>query len=264
MIRLAVTFFFLLVSIFAPGSALSGGPFTYPEIPDGQTVTYQYQAGGYPNNYLIEVKRGEEVLESMSRVEVAHREDGRKVYRIRDTGSRRNGFRFEQVTEILAGPELEPLGFTATDRNPQGRLIREMKVAFDDDTLAYPAGTFPVFGLVQVMRGASFQTGSRADFHVWVAPTEIFSMSLEVTGQAKVRVPAGEILCYAAEMKPDIRSIIPVGGLLSKLLQPFIPKYRFWFAADRSHPLVKFEGVLGAAGAAKHTIELKRIEEPTA
>jgi hypothetical protein len=63
-------------------------------------------------------------------------------------------------------------------------------------------------------------------------------------------------------MKPDIRSIIPVGGLLSKLLQPFIPKYRFWFAVDGSHPLAKFEGVLGGAGAARHTIELKQIEEP--
>jgi hypothetical protein len=61
-------------------------------------------------------------------------------------------------------------------------------------------------------------------------------------------------------MKPDIRTVLPVSNLLAKLIQPFLPQYRFWFSTEPSHPLVKFEGALGGAGAAKHVVELKSIE----
>ena len=257
-----VTILVLSVSLFVFIPMPRGEPFLDPGIPDGQTLHYSYRAGGYANDFLVDVKRGEEVVESTSRVEVVSGPQGGKTYRIHDTGLRRNGYRFEQVSELQAGAELKPLGFTSRDLNPGGRLIREMRVVFNDPTLSYPAGTFPIFGLVQAMRGTPFQEGKRAVFYVWVAPTEIFRMTLEVVKQETVQVPAGEIPSFLAEIRPDIRSIIPVGSLLSKLLQPFIPKYQFWFASERSHPMVKFEGVLGGSGAAKHTIELTRIVEP--
>jgi len=257
-----ITIFVLAISILAFPAPPRCQPFLDPGIPDGQTVHYSYRTGGYPNDFLIEVKQGEEVVKSTSRVQIVSRSEGNKIYRVQDTGVRRNGYQFEQVSEIRAEPEFKPLGFTTKDRNPEGRIIREMGAAFDDPTLSYPPGTFPVFGLVQVMRGTPFQQGKRAVFYLWLAPTEIVRMRLEVVRQEKIQVPAGEFVCYLAEMKPDIRSIIPVGGLLSKLLQPFIPKYHLWFACDHAHPMVKFEGVLGGTGAAKHTIELERIEEP--
>ena len=258
--RFRVTFFVLFVSIFVPSGLLYSGPFMDPHIPDGQTAFYRYETAEYPNKFLIDVKKGEEVVTSSSRVEIVHSQKGEKIYRIHDAGSRQNGYRFEHVSELLAEKELKPLGFVARDRNPEGRVIREMKAVFDDPTLCYPTGTFPVFCLAQAMRGTTFSDEDRIVFYLWIAPTEIFRMSLEVIKKEKIEVPAGEILCYAAEMKPDIRTILPIGNFLAKLLQPFIPKYRFWFACDQSHPMVKFEGILGGAGAAKHTIELTRLE----
>ena len=256
-----ITFFVLFVSIFVPPGLLFGWPFLDPGIPDGQIVSYSYKTAEYPNKFLIDVKKGEEVVTSSSRIEVVHSPAGKKIYRIHDAGSRRNGFHFEHVSEILAEEKLKPLGFVAMDMNPEGRVIREMKAVFDDPTLSYPPGTFPVFCLVQAMRGIPFTDDNRITFYLWIAPTEIFSMSLDVTKKEMVQVPAGEFLCYLVEMKPDIRTILPIGSFLAKLLQPFIPKYRFWFSCDQSHPMVKFEGILGGAGAAKHTIELTRIEK---
>jgi len=249
------------VSIFVPHGLLSAEPFHDPGIPDGQVVSYRYQAAEYPNKFLIDVKKGEEVLKSSSRVEVLNNSAGQKVYRIHDTGVRRNGYTFEHVSEMIAAQDLVPVGFVARDRNPDGRLIRKIEVAFDDPTLSYPSGTFPVYCLVQAMRGTPFEEGKKLVFYVWVTPTEIFCMQLHVVRKETVQVPAGEFPCYYAEMKPDIRTILPVGTLMAKLLQPFLPKYRFWFASESSHPLVKFEGVLGGAGAGKHTIELTGFEQ---
>jgi len=87
-------------------------------------------------------------------------------------------------------------------------------------------------------------------------------MYFEVIKKETIEVPAGTIPCFYGEMRPDIRTILPVGSFLARLLSPFIPKYHFWFSCAPSHPLVKFEGVLGGAGAAPHTIELTRIENP--
>lgn len=257
-----VTFFTCLVSIFVLPGPLFAEPFHDPGIPDGQIVSYQYSTTEYPNAFLIDVKKGEEVLSSSSRVEVLHNQDGHKMYRIRDTGVRRNGYTFEHVSEMTASQELKSVGFVARDRNPDGRLIREIEVTFDDPTLSYPPGTFPVYCLVQAMRGAPFQQGKEVSFYVWVTPTEIFCMQLHVVRKETIQVPAGDFSCFYAEMKPDIRTLLPVGSLMAKLLQPFIPKYKFWFSCEGSHPMVKFEGVLGGAGAGKHIIELTDIEQP--
>ena len=110
------------------------------------------------------------------------------------------------------------------------------------------------------MRGVDFREKARVSFCIWVTPTEIYRMSFDVEEKGTVKVPAGEIPCYYGEMKPDIRTILPIGSFLARLLGPFVPRHHFWFSSEGSHPLVKFEGVLGGTGAAPHTIELTKIE----
>lgn len=235
--------------------------FSDPDIPDGQTLHYRFKTGEYASDYLIDVKKREEVVDSYHRILVEYNEKGEKIYRVEDDGSRRSGQRFKHVSKIRAGKGgLEPLEFQTQDATREGKVIRRFEASFDDPSLTYPENTIPVFCLVQVMRGINFQEKEKFIFYIWVTPTEIFRMNFDVVGKDTIKVPAGEIPCYFGEMKPDIRTILPIGRFLARLLSPFIPKYRFWFACDDSHPLVKFEGVLGGSGAAPHTIELTKIE----
>jgi hypothetical protein len=261
--RLPVTFFGSLVTILFIPVILQGATFTDPDIPNGQTLHYRYQAGEYKNKHLIEVRQREEVLGNITRIRVKQNGAGAKTYRIDDSGSRRNGYRFEHISTLRVDPAgLVPVGFQTWDLNPQGRVIRRFEAFFDDPALAYPPDTYPVYSILQVLRGMPFQENTTVPFYIWAAPTEIFRMTFDIIRKETVEVPAGKIPCYYGEMKPDIRTIVPVGNFLAKLLAPFIPRYHFWFSCEPSHPLVKFEGVLGGAGAAPHTIELMKIEAP--
>ena len=251
-----------LICLLALPALVAAAPlFSDPDIPDGQTLHYRFTTGEYASDYLIDVKKREEVVESSHQIRVEYNEKGEKIYRVEDSGSRRNGQWFKHVSDIRAGKDgLAPLGFQTQDATREGKVIRRFEASFDDPSLTYPENTFPVFCVVQVMRGINFQEKGKLSFYIWVTPTEIFRMQFDVVGKDTINVPAGKIPCYFGEMKPDIRTILPIGRFLAKLLSPFIPKYRFWFACEESHPLVKFEGVLGGSGAAPHTIELTKIE----
>jgi len=258
-----VTFLGFLVTVLFLPATLMGITFSDPHIPDGQTLHYRYTPGQYKNEYLLKVKQGEEVLESFNRVTVATNDKREKEYRVHDQGARRSGYRFQHVSRILVRDGgLVPIGFETQDSNPQGRVIRRFEAAFDDPTADYPPDTYPVYSIIQVLRGMTFREKETVSFNVWVTPTEIFGMHFDVVRQETIEVPAGTIPCFYGEIRPDIRTILPVGSLLAKLLTPFIPRYHFWFSCGPSHPLVKFEGILGGAGAAPHTVELTRIENP--
>jgi len=263
MVGQRITFFGILVSFLLMPISSYAATFSDPEIPNGQTLYYQYKTGRYPSKYLVEVKKREEVVRSSSRITMEHSEKGEKIYRIQDYGVRRSGQSFERLSRIIVQEDgLAPLSFVARDTTPTGKVVREFEAFFDDPSLDYPPNTFPVFCVVQAMRGISFQKDEKLSFYLWVTPTQIYRMNFDDIKEETIKVPAGKIPCYYGMMRPDIRTILPIGNLLAKLLRPFVPKYHFWFSREASHPLVKFEGVLGGAGAARHTIELTRLENP--
>jgi len=256
-----VTFLSMLISIFCLASQSAAGPFRDPMIPDGQVLFYQYTSKTHLNPFLLEIRKGEEVETSVTEIRSYPDERGQKIYQVTDQGKRKNGYRLEHISELVVQQDmLKPRSFVARDVNQDGRTIREMRAFFDDPTVQYPEGTFPVFSAVQAMRGACFEKGTGVEFTLWIAPTEIFRMFVTIKDIESIEVPLGTIRCYLLEMKPDIRTILPVSNLLAKLIQPFLPEYRFWFATEPSHFLVRFEGALGGAGAVKHIVELQKVE----
>jgi hypothetical protein len=256
-----VTFLILSVAFLCSAAGSLAGPFQDPMIPDGQMLSYRYTARRYSNPFLAEIKQGEEVDRSVTVIRSYVDEHGEKMYRVVDRGSRKNGYRLEHVTQFSVKQQsLRPVSFVARDLNQEGRTIRQMQAVFDDPSVQYPEDTFPVFSLVQAMRGACFEEGRVLEFTLWLAPTELFRVFLVVKNTEKIKVPAGTFSCHCVEMRPDIRSVLPMSALLAKLVQPFVPEYRFWFSKEPSHPLVKFDGALGGAGAVKHVIELTSIE----
>ena len=114
-----------LVCLMGVPVALGASPFSDPGIPDGETLHYRFQTGDYASDYLVDVKKREEVVESVHRIWVDVDERGAKTYRLEDTGSRRSGQRFENVSVIRVGDDgVEPVRFRTQDRTSEGRLIR--------------------------------------------------------------------------------------------------------------------------------------------
>jgi len=249
---------FLFAAQSAAGTALAQ-PLGDPDIPHGQRLVYKFTTTYKSTLFLREIKEREEVDESVHLIE-RYEESGRCYYRINDTGTRINGYMFAHATILERGEHLMPVSFRASDSNPAGRTIRAMHANFDDEALSYPDDTYPIFSAMTAIRGLDFSPGARKAVHLWIAPTEIYRIWLEVEEKETIKVPAGTFECYRVELKPDIRSIMPIGDFLASLIQPFIPTYHFWYSAERSHPLVRFEGSLGGAGASNTVVELKEIE----
>lgn len=234
-------------------------PLGDPDIPHGQRLVYKFTTTYKSTLFLKEIKEREEVDESIHLIE-CYEEGGKRYYRVNDTGTRVNGYKFTHVTVLERGEHLKAISFRAADTNPSGTAIRAMHAHFDDEALSYPEDTYPIFAAMTAIRGLDFTPGARTAVHLWITPTEIFRIYLEVEEKETIEVPAGSFECYRVELKPDIRSIMPIGDFLASLIQPFLPTYHFWYSAGPSHPLVKFEGSLGGAGASETTIELKQIE----
>ncbi len=250
---LAVLFFLFVVETAA------AEPMGDPDIPDGQRIVYTYDTSYKSSFFLKEIKEKEEVLESVNTIEF-YGEEGKRFYRVRDRGRRVNGYTFDHVTILERGDYLTPISFRASDSNAEGRIIREMFARFDDEALVYPDDTYPIFSSITAIRGLDFKLGGRAEVFLWLAPTEIYRIFLDVDAIETISTAAGSFECYRLELKPDIRAILPIGNFLASLLQPFLPEYYFWYSTEPSHPLVKFSGSLGGAGASHTVVELKEIE----
>ena len=248
-----------MLSLLLTTTPAKADPLGDPDIPNGQRLVYSFTTNYDKALFLREVKAREEVKESEHRIERIE-EGGKGYYRIHDTGVRENGYRIDNVTTVERGETVRPVSFRARDLNPAGRTIREMQARFDDEALDYPADTYPVFAAWTAIRGLHFRKGHRAAVHIWLTPTEIYRIRLTVEEKETVNVPAGAFECYRVELEPDVRSILPVGDFLASLIQPFIPTYHFWYSTEPSHPLIRFEGSLGGAGAVNTTVELKAID----
>ncbi|MFC1889987.1 hypothetical protein ACFL4G_09535 [Thermodesulfobacteriota bacterium] len=247
-----------LVLIWTVGT-VAAEPLGDPDIPDGQRIVYSYDTTYKSSIFLKDIKEMEEVRRSVNTIE-HYEEEGKRFYRVRDRGMRANGYTFNHVTILERGGYLKPISFRASDSNPEGRIIREMFARFDDEALVYPEDTYPIFSSITAIRGLDFKPGSRAEVFLWLAPTEIYRIFIDVEAMETIVTAAGTFECYRLDLKPDIRAILPIGVFLASLLQPFLPEYYFWYSTEPSHPLVKFKGSLGGVGASYTVVELKEIE----
>ena len=212
---------FLFIAQWAAGTALAQ-PLGDPDIPHGQRLVYKFTTTYKSTLFLREIKEREEVDESIHLIE-CYEDGGKRYYRINDTGTRINGYKFSHVTVLERGEHLTPVSFRASDTNPSGMAIRAMHAHFDDEALSYPKDTYPIFSAMTAIRGLDFTPGAKTAVHLWITPTEIFRIWLEAEEKETIEVPAGTFECYKVELKPDIRSIMPIGDFLASLIQPFIP-----------------------------------------
>lgn len=252
--------FFFLIGV----QDLLGNPFHDPMIPDGEVLVYKFHGQSFDNAFLSDIKRGEEVDSIRFATNIDHDASGQKMYRITEDGQRRNGFRVAHIFELLVEDgDLKPLSVSGTDFNKSGRAIRSTTAFFDDPSVVYPEETFPVVLAHHALRGSEFRRGNSFSFLALIQPMVIVRLFVRVGDVEEVEVPAGRMKCHRVELKPDISTMMSLPSFLTKLLQPFMPRYHIWYSVEASHPLVKFEGNLGGTGAGEQVWELKEIGERT-
>ena len=168
-----------------------------------------------------------------------------------------NGNRSQWQFILDAHDHLAIRSFNKKITVPDGAVAREEYVNFRASGLLYPENMMQIYVLEFALRGIDFNEGYADSFPVYLTSVNIINMDIKVTGKENVEVPAGKFLCWRVEMKPRLEDW--VGRVAANILRTFTPTYIFWFCIDEGHPLVKYQGTLGAIGAPVQVQELVSI-----
>ncbi|PIE19228.1 MAG: hypothetical protein CSA66_02775 [Proteobacteria bacterium] len=120
-----------------------------------------------------------------------------------------------------------------------------------------PDATYPEVVTPFLMRGQprAARTPKRS-LYAWTNDRFISKVYTEVRGERQLSVPAGRFRCFEQWMYPDLNDWVALGGVLTKLAKPFIPRYTTWYEADAPWRVVRFEGAYGPPGAPEVILEL--------
>jgi hypothetical protein len=139
---------------------------------------------------------------------------------------------------------------------------REEAFGFQYDSLGYPTATYPEVCLPFMIGWLPFD-GTRRALYAWVNDRFVARMYLESKAPSRVALPGGLRSAVEVIMYPDLNDWVPLGGVLTRLAKPFLPKYRMWYEPAAPHTLLRFEGPYGPPGAPELVLELvaKQVEE---
>jgi hypothetical protein len=164
---------------------------------------------------------------------------------------------FEERCAFDLQPNLRPAIFERTLRAGE-RVLRHERADFASVVPKLPDATYPETMLPFLLRGHPLDRERRA-LYAWICDRFVAKVYYEVhKTRVDVRVPAGKFQATEVVMYPDINDWVKLGGVITKLIKPFLPKYHMWFAENASgrHRLVRFEGSYGPPGAPEIVLEL--------
>jgi len=139
-----------------------------------------------------------------------------------------------------------------------GVTVRNEQVPdFRHDELGLPQATYPEVALPFLL-GWMPHDGQRRSVYAWINDRFIAKVYIEVDGRPSITVGGTTHETYEVIMYPDLNDWVHLGAVLTRLVKPFAPKYRMWYARQPPHRLVKFEGPYGPPGAPEVVIELAR------
>jgi hypothetical protein len=164
---------------------------------------------------------------------------------------------FEEKCVFDLEPHLRPSTFERSLRAGE-RLLRHERADFGAVIPKLPEATYPETMLPFLLRAHPLDSERRA-LYAWICDRFVAKVYYEVhKHRASVRVPAGKFDTTEVVMYPDINDWVKLGGVITKLIKPFLPKYHMWFAAGEGgrHTLVRFEGSYGPPGAPEIVLEL--------
>jgi hypothetical protein len=152
----------------------------------------------------------------------------------------------------------ERMSCTWEDGLRAARLVREVGGArkYEIDFLAtpfpIPHTTYPEVLLPFLMRGQPLDGQTRAAY-AWTSDLFIARVYYEARGAANVKgIATREVWMY-----PDLNDWIALGGVITKLVKPLIPRYSIWIEEAAPHRVARFEGSFGPPGAPEVVLEIE-------
>ena len=164
---------------------------------------------------------------------------------------------FEERCTFDLSPHLRPSSFERSLRAGE-RVMRHERADFASVIPKLPEATYPETMLPFLLRAHPLDSERRA-LYAWICDRFVAKVYYEVhKKRVDVRVPAGKFETTEVVMYPDINDWVKLGGVVTKLIKPFLPKYHMWFSAQPTgrHKLVRFEGSYGPPGAPEIVLEL--------
>ncbi len=135
------------------------------------------------------------------------------------------------------------------------RLARHERVRFHPEPLGLPEATYPEVMLPFLMRGQPLD-GQRRAVWSWTNDRFMARVYYEVRRTVRVSVPAGTFEAALIWMYPDLNDWIAMGGVVTRLAKPLLPRYDIWIDTSPARRVVRFEGPYGPPGAPEIVLEL--------
>jgi hypothetical protein len=139
-----------------------------------------------------------------------------------------------------------------------GQAVRREHVPdFRHESLGLPLATYPEVALPFLLAWMPLD-GQRRSVYAWINDRFIAKVYVEVDGKPSISIRGTSYETIEVIMYPDLNDWIPMGAVITRLVKPFVPKYRMWYARQPPHRLVRFEGPYGPPGAPEVVLELSR------
>jgi len=141
-------------------------------------------------------------------------------------------------------------------QSADGAETRRQIADFDLPGLPLPRATYPDVLLPFVMRGQPLDGVTRAAYG-WTSDSFVSRVYYESRQAMTIQVPAGRFRVREVWMYPDLNDWIPMGGVLTKLSKPLLPRYTMWYEEAAPHRVIRYEGAYGPPGAPELVLELE-------
>jgi hypothetical protein len=132
---------------------------------------------------------------------------------------------------------------------------RHKDIDFARSPYPLPPATYPEVLLPFLMRGQPRDGKTRAAY-AWTSDRFIARVYYEKRRRTAVALPKGRFESDEVWLYPDLNDWIALGGVVTKLVKPLLPRYTMWFEVDPPHRLLRFEGPFGPPGAPEIILEL--------
>ena len=162
-----------------------------------------------------------------------------------------------EVLECGVNGGLKPQRLTRTIARDDGEPVRDETVQFGDGPLRFPGPTYPEVMLPFLMRWVP-RDGRRRAAYAYTNDRFVARVYYERHKGVSLNTPYGQVEADEVWMYPDLNDWIAMGGLLTRLAKPLLPRYEVWFETTAPHRVLRFEGPYGPPGAPEVVLELAR------
>ena len=140
---------------------------------------------------------------------------------------------------------------------PTDALARDERVRFDRNPLGLPEACYPEVMLPFLMRGQPLD-GQRRSVWSWSNDRFVARVYYEFRKTVSLTVPAGTFSAALVWMYPDLNDWISLGGVVTRLAKPLLPRYDIWIERGPRRRVLRFEGPYGPPGAPEVVLALRR------